>query len=387
MCNKTLWLKLGGDGIGSQTTCNLNPNPPTTTQSPFVFSASKADNQTFVAPASSSASSQRSQLLFGGNVEALLDTGSQSTIISRSMLHEIGQHARSKGQPLPTLERPTVRLFGKDGAGGGRELIITAQLQADIEADGESTSVTVFVQPDSEQKCLLGMNVLPDLGLSITRANGEPIIVKKDSNPIIAHVRLVQTSAIPSLKGQFLKVQPECTLPESCKSQVLFEPRGNVFESYGLLSHEAVISVCGDGCMYVPVQKSDGGVSVHLEKGIEVGVIREVNHCYNSAMESGINENNEGVEEDNVENVGSDVLVSSEGNSVTDTDEPFTAVCARVQCNMTERAEKLMEALRLPVDRFSESEAEQLRDLICEFSMYLLLMTLSLGALTLYNIS
>jgi len=66
--------------------------------------------------------------------------------------------------------------------------------------------------------------------------------------------------------------------------------------------------------------------------------------------------------------VGSDVLVSSEGNSVTDTDEPFTAVCARVQCNMTERAEKLMEALRLPVDRFSESEAEQLHDLICEFS-------------------
>ena len=67
----------------------------------------------------------------GVTVEALVDTGSQSTIISRSLLHEIGQHMKSKG-PLPIIERPTVHLFGKDGAGGGRELVITDQLQAKI---------------------------------------------------------------------------------------------------------------------------------------------------------------------------------------------------------------------------------------------------------------
>ena len=66
----------------------------------------------------------------GITVEALVDTGSQSTIISRSLLHEIGQNMKSKGQPLPIIERPTVHLFGKDVAGGGRELVITAQLQA-----------------------------------------------------------------------------------------------------------------------------------------------------------------------------------------------------------------------------------------------------------------
>ena len=121
-----------------------------------------------------------------------------------------------------------MRLFGKDSAGGGRELVITAQLQAKITADGETTCMTVFVQPDSDQKCLLGMNVLPDLGLGITRANGEPVIVKEDPNPVVAHVSSVQTCSIPSLKSQFLKVQTGCTLPEVCKSQVLCEPKGDV---------------------------------------------------------------------------------------------------------------------------------------------------------------
>lgn len=86
----------------------------------------------------------------GVPADALVDTGSQSTIISRSMLHDIGRQLKSKGQPVPTLERPTVRLFGKDGAGGGRKLLITAQLQVNIEHDGETTCVTVFVQPDSD---------------------------------------------------------------------------------------------------------------------------------------------------------------------------------------------------------------------------------------------
>lgn len=87
-------------------------------------------------------------------------------IISRSLLHEIGRHMESQELTVPVLKRPTVRLFGKDGKGGGRVLIITAQLRVNIEADGESTCVPVFIQPQSEQKCLLGMNVLPALGLT-----------------------------------------------------------------------------------------------------------------------------------------------------------------------------------------------------------------------------
>ena len=36
-----------------------------------------------------------------------------------------------------------------------------------LAVDGKSTTVPVFVQPDSEQECLLGSNVLPALGISI----------------------------------------------------------------------------------------------------------------------------------------------------------------------------------------------------------------------------
>ncbi len=59
------------------------------------------------------------------SVVEVVDTGSQSTIISRAM---IVQHLRSRGQSLPVLETPTVRLFGKDGRGGGWDLIITAHV-------------------------------------------------------------------------------------------------------------------------------------------------------------------------------------------------------------------------------------------------------------------
>ena len=49
----------------------------------------------------------------GFPVEAMVNTGAQSTIISRSTLHEIGCHLSQNRHPLPTLERPTVQLYGR----------------------------------------------------------------------------------------------------------------------------------------------------------------------------------------------------------------------------------------------------------------------------------
>ena len=67
-----------------------------------------------------------------------------------------------------------MRLYGKDGKGGGRELTITAELQLSVEADCKSTCVSVFIQPKSEQKCVFGMNAILFLGISVIRANGVP---------------------------------------------------------------------------------------------------------------------------------------------------------------------------------------------------------------------
>ena len=212
----------------------------------------------------------------GVTVEAFVDTGSQSTIISRAMLHEIARHWKSQGQPLPVLEEPTVRLFGKDGRGGGRELVITAQLQIPIEADGESTVVPVFVQPESAQQCLLGMNVLPALGLTMCRANGEPLITRVGDDSVVSYVRLVQSSTVPSLKGCFLRVEVADALPKlgggDCPP-VLFEPCKDVLEPMGLCMLESLVAVDGEGFALVPVENC-GGEGVHLGEGMEVGTVR-----------------------------------------------------------------------------------------------------------------
>ena len=51
----------------------------------------------------------------GVSVTALVDTGSKCTIISRSLLHDIGRCLASQGKPLPELEKPGTTLYGKGG--------------------------------------------------------------------------------------------------------------------------------------------------------------------------------------------------------------------------------------------------------------------------------
>ena len=56
----------------------------------------------------------------GVTVRAMVDTGAQSAIISRTVLHQIGQQRCREGKPVPILEEPTVKLYGKDGVAGGQ---------------------------------------------------------------------------------------------------------------------------------------------------------------------------------------------------------------------------------------------------------------------------
>lgn len=69
----------------------------------------------------------------------------------------------------------------------------------------------VFFQPNSEQKCLLGMNAIISLGISAFRANNKPLIsVCEPSTPKVASVHLVQSTTIPSHKGNFVKARVYC---------------------------------------------------------------------------------------------------------------------------------------------------------------------------------
>ena len=103
-------------------------------------------------------------------VSAVVDTGSQSTIVLRPFLHKVKRHSvESKGKAMPELELPGTTFYRKSGA----PLEITARVSLSISVDGKT--VKAPVQPHSEQDCLLGSNVLGPLGVTVRRASGETI--------------------------------------------------------------------------------------------------------------------------------------------------------------------------------------------------------------------
>ena len=69
-----------------------------------------------------------------------------------------------------------MRLYGKDGHKGRKELVITAQVPLNFTLGNKSVSVTVFVQPASEQSYMLGINAIPLLGIRVIQDGGKPIL-------------------------------------------------------------------------------------------------------------------------------------------------------------------------------------------------------------------
>ena len=123
-------------------------------------------------------------LIEGVPIKAMVDTGAQSTILSRKALHTIAQHLRATNQPLPRLEVPTATLYRNDGSNGGPALDVTAQVDLRFFVDDATATVPVFIQPNSEQPCLLGVNALLPLGYDISSPRGESLITQRGVEPL-----------------------------------------------------------------------------------------------------------------------------------------------------------------------------------------------------------
>ena len=173
----------------------------------------------------------------GLKVSAIVDTASNASIISRSMLHDIRDHLISLGKPVPKLELPCVKLYGKEGT-KGKSLDIVAQVPLTFVCDGCSVTVPTFIQPASEQRCLIGMNVIPFLGITARRANGKLLHVAVEHD---AQVRLVQSTTIPSQKGRVVEAFVESDSYHG--NQVLFQPEHRVLGELGVWAQESLISV------------------------------------------------------------------------------------------------------------------------------------------------
>ena len=72
----------------------------------------------------------------GLQVAAVVDTASNSTIISRSMLHDIKHHLQTQGKPMPQLELPCVPLYGKGQKGSHWILLLKYHLPLHVMVEG-----------------------------------------------------------------------------------------------------------------------------------------------------------------------------------------------------------------------------------------------------------
>ena len=272
-------------------------------------------------------------------VAAMVDTGAQSTIISRETLHSIVQHMKDQGRDPPPLELPTVRLYGKDGRRGGIELPVTAQVSLVFTANSKSITVPVLVQPGSEQACLLGINAIPLLGIKLVYSDGDaifPPLKPVDVGVVNALERETKVNAvgsvtIPAQKGRIVRAK----LVNSVNGMegLLFEPNHSLLESFGIFAREILVT-SENGQVGVALDNFQG-TPVHLEKGINLGVVRAI-----SARE--------------IDHVSNELPV---------------AVNAPVRASESPngRLGKLLKLLNLPSDNLSQVESTELQALLAEY--------------------
>ena len=84
-----------------------------------------------------------------------------------------------------------VRLYVQDRGQGEKKLVITAQVSLVLSFRDRSDQVPVFVQLDSDQPCLLGINVISLLGINILQDGGKLVAHQTSSCPAESEVTTV----------------------------------------------------------------------------------------------------------------------------------------------------------------------------------------------------
>ena len=170
------------------------------------------------------------------------------------------------------MVRPTARLCGKDGQGGGCELLLTAQVDILLQADGKSSVVPVFVQPESAQECLLGMNAAPLFGLTFLDSTGKPLRTTQ-SEPVdsSARVSLVETVTLPHRNCRFVKAKVCGQYGPG--EHFLFETEKARIQLLGVGSIDSLVSIDSDGMVPLPLCNFRESVAT-LSEGTDIGRVQ-----------------------------------------------------------------------------------------------------------------
>ena len=120
----------------------------------------------------------------------------------------------------------------------------------------------VFVQPGSEQDCLLGSNVLSPLGVTVQRANGEPLR-QVGGNVARSQVQLVQAVVVPNHKAKFVEAKLEVPLQKG--EELVFEPDVSAMRAFGVVAPESLVILQSDKVL-VPVENHEATGPQHYPR-------------------------------------------------------------------------------------------------------------------------
>ena len=112
----------------------------------------------------------------------------------------------------------------------------------------------MFVQPDSDIQCLLGVNIIPFVGIRVERANGEVIVKPTAPEPLAeARVYLINSARIQAGGGTVVEAKIDMPITRAMNC-LLFEPDEEFFPSVGMVSVDALLSSTNEGKVLVPLE-------------------------------------------------------------------------------------------------------------------------------------
>ena len=254
-------------------------------------------------------------------------------------------------------------MYGK----GGTPLDITARIHLTFSADGKTARIPVFIQPSSEQECLLGSNVLSLLGVTVHRASGE-LLGAMPKPTLAANVQLVRAVRIPGRTGVFAEVEISGSFDEG--EALVFEHDKVSLAECGLMSHDSLVTVKANNKVLVPLTNQKT-FSLTAHKDAVVGTVSSVCAC---------EENSDVVCEDCVEVVDVNVTVVSDRScadvvsnaNVSDANVAVDVGEAKVEDSPVAsvllvgapRSERLLEILSICQRDLSQSEYDQVIQLV-----------------------
>ena len=338
---------------------------------------------------------------------ALLDTGSPVSIVSLDHFLSVAAANRKPSQPKEEWKRevqqrlqpPSVSLCSY----GGAELEVVGQSTCCLLKRKFSINVVLQIQKGAPVELLLGTDVLPQLGFSLTQCGADhsiptdllhtqphttpndagtdqqetrglaeggtiPFLQTADTAPP-AVVKLMQATRLPARHSKMVRIKIEGPCADGT---CLFEPELQSLGERGLSMADAVVGV-GDGGGLTMVVTNQGTAPVRLEVGEVLGELQPAS----VVLEGGLAD---GKETESETHVGAAPSTAGEEQQTEESPQKITHIVAVQGRSRRERGKQLSEALRLENTDLPQEELNQLRSLVEEFGELFALDSSELGS-------